>query len=141
MTENYKQKVKVIASPDKAFNAITKELDKWWGQVDVPVNGVGDIFTITFGEAFWTFKISEFIIDKTVTWECIDGQPELNNEWIGHHLKWTIEENNDSITISFDQDGLNGMLPCYDICSTAWDRFILYSLKEYLETGKGKPGS
>ena len=141
MNQDYTQSVNAKSTSNRAFLAITQEIDKWWGSVDTPVNKSGDVFTITFGNAYWTFKITEFIPHELVVWQCIDGQPELNNEWIGHNLKWAISENDNSIVIDFDQDGLNPSLPCYDICSAAWDRFILISLKEYLEGGAGKPGS
>ncbi len=141
MIQDYTQKVDVKANSKDAFRALTQEVDKWWGSVDAPINALGDIFTITFGNAYWTFKIIEFVPNTSLIWECIDGQPELNNEWIGHSLNWRIVDNNDSISICFDQEGLNETLPCYGVCSAAWDRFILHSLKEYLESGIGSPGS
>ena len=139
MNQDYTQSVNAKSTSNRAFLAITQEIDKWWGSVDAPITQAGDIFTITFGHAYWTFKITEYIPNKSVVWQCIDGQPELNNEWIGHNLKWMIHNNDDMTTISFNQSGLNPTLPCYDICSAAWDSFILISLKEYLETGNGSP--
>jgi len=141
MIQDYTQKVDVKANSKDAFRALTQEVDKWWGSVDTPVNAVGDTFTITFGNAYWTFKIMDFEPNSLLVWECIDGQPELNHEWIGHKLTWIIEEMEGSIYIGFDQEGLNAVLPCFDVCSAAWDRFILISLKKYLETGVGNPGS
>jgi len=141
MIKDYAQFVSIKSTPDNAFRALTHEIPKWWGSVDASADKIGDVFTITFGEAYWTFKIIDSKANELLIWECIDGQPELNNEWIGHELRWLIKEETNSIVVVFDQEGLNASLPCYDICSAAWDRFILRSLKEYLETGEGSPGS
>ena len=130
MDKNYTQAVEINAQSSAAFVAITKEIDKWWGSVDAITRTVGDEFTITFGEAYWTFRIIDWVDNMKVVWEVVDGQPELNNEWIGHTLFWTIDMlNNQHCKISLYQDGLTNELPCFDVCSTAWDRFILKSLK------------
>ena len=139
MAENYSQTVHISSTPFAAFKALTQEVMKWWGSVDRDVAQVGDQFTITFGEAYWSFEIIEFKKDEKVTWKVVDGQPELNNEWIGHILEWTIEQIGNEIQVSLYQNGLTRELPCYDVCSAAWDRFILSSLKKYLETGVGEP--
>jgi len=141
MEKDYTQKVKVKSTTKAAFNALNLEVSNWWGSVDKSTNAIGDQFTITFGDAHWTFKISEYLKNESLVWVCIDGQPELNQEWIGHILTWTISEVDDTIVdISFHQQGLTNALPCFNVCSAAWDRFILSSLKNYLETGKGQPG-
>ncbi|MEM9548272.1 MAG: hypothetical protein AAGA77_19980 [Bacteroidota bacterium] len=141
MNKDYSQQVHIKSSASSAFKALSSEIPNWWGRVDQSAQGLGDIFTITFGNAFWTFKIVEYRLNHLIAWECMDGQPELNNEWKGHLLKWTIKEDAQAIVVGLDQKGLNASLPCYAICSKAWDRFILGSLKDYLETGKGSPGS
>ena len=141
MGKDYTQKSKVKSTSKAAFDALNLEVSKWWGSVDKTVKEIGDQFTITFGNAYWNFEIKEFVKNEKVVWICIDGQPELNHEWIGHILTWSILEiENSSIEISFHQQGLTNALPCFDICSAAWDRFILSSLKQYLETGIGVPG-
>ena len=37
------------------------------------------------------------------------------------------------------KSGLTPQLLCYDICEAGWDMFFLHSLKQYLDTGRGKP--
>lgn len=139
MSDNYYQSVKVKSSSQNAFNALTNQVESWWGSVDNPVAKVGDHFTITFGEAYWKFEITEWNENEKVTWRVVDGQPELNNEWIGHILEWKIIDLGNEIEVSLYQNGLTDELPCFDVCSAAWDRFILSSLKKYLETGLGEP--
>ncbi len=139
--KDYTQHVRIKSSSKNAFEALTREIPNWWGSVDHSIQGINEDFTITFGNAYWTFKIVDYRPNQLLIWKCIDGQPELNNEWIGHMLKWTIEEDANATMVSLIQEGLNESLPCYDVCSAAWDRFILVSLKAYLEKGTGQPGS
>lgn len=141
MNTDYTQRVAVKATAKEACEALSRRIPEWWGSTDRSIEQVGDVFTITFGEALWTFKITEFVRGEKLTWDCIDGQPEFNGEWIGHQLEWTINQGEEQSVIQLRQIGLNSDLPCYDICSAAWDRFILSSLKALLETGKGQPGS
>ena len=138
---NYSQSLEIQCHPQAVFNALSSDIGSSWGLTDKAARGVGDTFTTTFGEAYWTFEIVEYNVESSITWKCIDGGTELNEEWIGHELKWTITPMSEVVKVDFDQLGLNASLPCYEICSAAWDRFILNSLKQYLETGKGSPGS
>ena len=142
MSKDYTQKIRVKSNPEDAFDALNLYVSKWWGSVDKTVKAIGDQFTITFGDAYWNFEIVDFVQNERIIWVCIDGQPELNNEWIGHILTWTIKEiDNTLVDISLHQQGLTEALPCFDVCSTAWDRFILSSMKQFLEKGIGNPGS
>jgi len=142
---NYSQEVVVNASTQNAFEALAKTVDKWWGKIDKPVNKVGDEFTITFGETFWKFRVLKFEDNKNLSYECYDanhvheGVTGIETEWIGTTLNWNLEEVEGNTKISFLHEGLVQDLSCYNICEGAWDFFILDSLKNYLETGKGSP--
>ena len=81
--KNYSQEIGVNTTTAKAFDALTKHIDFWWGKTDNPVNKVGDEFTINFGDANWSFRVTEFEPNTKVTWECIGGNPDFNAEWIG----------------------------------------------------------
>ena len=136
---NYNKEIMVSTSPELLFLAITEQLELWWGKTDVSVTKIGDEFTTSFGNAFWKFRITEFIRNKKVAWECIDGQPEFENEWVGTKLSWNIESVGHQAKLSFTHDGLTPSFDCYDVCAPAWDMFIAASLKSFIETGKGRP--
>ena len=136
---NYHNEVIVSANPEMVFEAITKKLGEWWGKTDLPVSKVGDEFTTNFGNAYWKFRVTEYVPDAKITWKCIDGQPEFNNEWVGTTLFWNIESSDSKTKINFMHDGLTPDFKCYDICAPTWDQFISTSLKSFVEIGKGMP--
>lgn len=136
---DYNTKVVVKAPQEIAFNAIANKLNDWWGKTNGEIKKVGDEFTIHFGNAFWKFRVLHFEEFKELTWECIDGQPEFNKEWIGSKIFWKFSEIKNETFIKMIHIGLNPSLNCYDICSKTWDRYIEESLKSYVENGIGMP--
>ncbi len=52
---------------------------------------------------------------------------------------WQFTPEGVGTTITLTHEGLTPQLHCYETCNTAWDFFVLDSLKAYLETGKGDP--
>lgn len=136
---NYQKNVELEVNASNVFKALTQQLELWWGKTDSPVQKISDTFTIWFGDAFWKFRIEEFIPNEKLTWKCIDGQPEFNNEWVGTTCFWEIEPDGSKTKLSFTHDGLTPEFKCYDICAPTWDMFITKSIKSFLETGKGTP--
>lgn len=136
---NYNTKINVNSSHEKVFNAITQQLNDWWGKTDSSGLKVGDEFTTRFDKAFWKFRVTEYITNKKVTWSCIGGEPEFNAEWIGTTIYWEIDNSGKQTNVSFKHIGLTPELPCYNICAPTWDMFISKSLKRFLETGTGEP--
>lgn len=132
---NYHIDIKVNAPASEIFSALTQKLDLWWGKTDKSVNTIDDEFTISFGDAFWSFKITEYVTNSKLTWECIGGKPDFNAEWIGDILYWTIKETDTATHVSLLQVGLTPDMNCYDICAPTWDKFIMISLKSFVETG------
>lgn len=142
---NYNQIVEISANQEKIFKAITQSIEKWWGPTDLPVTKIGDEFTTRFDETFWKFKIIEFQKFDKITWECIDakhihsGYENIEKEWIGTSVHWSIESLGLTSKIIFTHTGLTPELNCYDACKPAWDMFITKSLKSFVETGIGMP--
>ncbi len=136
---NYSKEITYSTSPEVLFVAITQKLESWWGKTDNGVANVGDKFKTSFGNAFWKFRIAEIVPDQKVVWECIDGQPEFEDEWIGTKLHWNISESDGKTHLSFIHEGLTPAFECYDVCAPTWDLFISTSLKSFVETGKGMP--
>ena len=142
---DYTQEVIIGANQEKIFTAIAQNLEKWWGITDLAVTKIGDEFTTSFGPTFWKFRIAGFLPGKKITWKCIDakhvheGHGDIEKEWIGTTVYWTIEPEGNQAKVSVVHEGLTPDLNCYSVCEPAWDHFILDSLKSYAETGKGKP--
>jgi len=138
--QDYQKSIIINTNPTRALEALTLNIDKWWGGIDNPPQKVGDVFTVSWGEPWYQFKITEFIPSEIITWECIDanqiigGLEGVEKEWVGTKLSWeiqNIEPNN--VQVSVTHQGLIPQFICYDVCSSAWDGFITEGLKNYLE--------
>lgn len=138
--KSYSKKVKINCKSRVAFNALTTKIGDWWGDQDKPAFHLGDIFTMSWGEPWYQFKVIDYVPHEKVTWECIDSKQIIGDlegvekEWVGTHLQWTINQLSDGeIELNFTHKGLVPEFICYDFCSNTWDRFISFNLKKYLE--------
>ncbi len=142
---NYQQCLLLGIDKNVVFKALTKEIPDWWSTVDGTYDKVGDEFKVSFGsESYWQFKVLTVKEPNEVVWECIESHQNHNlqgidEEWINTKIYWSISESEGKTKIDFLHDGLLSTGVCYDVCSNGWDFYILDSLKNYLENGKGKP--
>jgi len=137
---DYKQSVVIKTSKELAFEALMTGVDQWWGEVDHPAQGEGDVFTVSWGEPWYQFKIIEYNPFSKITWECIEanqiieGLEGVEKEWVGTKLIWRIEsKGDDMVQVSIEHHGLIPEFVCFNVCSSAWDHFITESLKDHLE--------
>ncbi|MEL7005063.1 MAG: hypothetical protein AAFN93_20340 [Bacteroidota bacterium] len=143
---DYTNSVTVACDKERAFDTLTNQIDKWWSTVKGPGHNQGDNFVVSFGEeSYWKFNVLELTTPSKVVWECIESHqdhhlPGIDKEWLHSKLYWNISADDGMVTIQFLHKGLVPTDVCYDVCSTAWDFYILDSLKNYLEKGQGKPG-
>ena len=144
--KNYQKSILVNSKKQLIFKALTEEVDKWWSEIEYPSKNEGDIFKISFGkESYWKFRLIEIKKNEKIVWKCIESHQDHNlkgidEEWLNSEITWTISEKGNKTKINFLHKGLVTDGICYDVCSTAWDFYILDSLKSYLETGIGKAG-
>ena len=138
--KDYSVTVNIRSNPASVFNALTKEISNWWGQMDHPVQKQGEVFKVSWGEPWYEFRVEEFEPNNKVSWRCIDanqiiGELEgVEKEWVGTKLDWSIAEiGSGEVRLSLKHEGLIPDFICYDFCSTTWDRFVKIALKEYLE--------
>lgn len=146
LDKSYRRSVVVKADSNAAFEALTMHIDKWWGETDSSIGKRGDVFKISFGEAYWVFEVTDYEPGRTLSWRCIEshqvhnGLEGIEEEWLGTETLWSIEDiQGDEVRINFVHNGLIPDFICYDVCSSAWDFFITDSLKNFLEKGEGKP--
>lgn len=130
---DYQKQIRVPSNSKQVFKALTENIHLWWSKTSESSQKAGGQFTIHFENGYWwTFKIIEFTPNSKLIWECINGEPEFNREWIGHTLHWQITKDGSQTTIDFHQIGLTPKIDCYDICSKTWDMFIAEKLKLHL---------
>lgn len=143
---DYRKSVIINSNRESVFKALTEEIDKWWSSIEHPAKKKGDVFKISFGpESYWKFKVLELEKPGRVVWKCVESHQNHNllgmdEEWLNSTLYWNISNIDENVKVEFLHKGLvsNGL--CYDVCSSAWDFYILDSLKSFLETGVGKAG-
>ena len=142
---NYTTSIKVNARKEDAFEAITSELDKWWGKVDNQGTQKGDEFAVSFGKTKWRFVVTKYSKYNQINWRCInashyvDGFTNIEEEWLNTELFWNFKRKDGYVEVYLEHRGLTPSLNCYTICESGWNFFITKSLKNYLETGKGNP--
>src|ERR1700694_5366666 len=74
--------VKVNAA--KAAAAINNVGGWWTENIEGSTKKPGDIFTVSFGETFVQFKISEMIPEKRIVWRVMD----CYLHWLKHKTEW-----------------------------------------------------
>lgn len=145
-SKDYQKSVLIAGNRLGVFKAITERIDEWWGTVDRQPSAEGVAFKVSFGEAFWRFKVIDFQRGSRISWECITsnqmhaGLMGIKEEWLGTKLHWELSEQTDGMTtLSFTHEGLVPDFNCYEVCSDAWGFFVGMSLKELVEQGAGQP--
>jgi hypothetical protein len=134
------------AAPARAFQALTTEVDRWWGPVDRPLRGQGDRYSIIFDRTKWTFVAIEFESGRRLKLQCVaahhvhPGMPDsIREEWKDTCLSWTIEPTDGGCTVHFEHEGLTPRLQCFGICEAGWNHFLGSSLLSFLDHGRGQP--
>jgi len=136
----------IAKSPADVYAALTTKqgIQGWWTpDCDVP-SQVGDLLKVRFGEMFHTYEIKSLLPYEEVTWNCVEhfhNMPGLTkfDEWVGTRLSFRLLALEEGTQLLFEHEGLTEQLECYPHCSERWPFFLGVSLKEYVETGTGKP--
>ena len=81
-----------------------------------------------------TMQVTSLDPDKQVHWRCTAG-PE---EWIGTDIVFKLEQQDDYTIVHFGHRNWREAVEFTEHCSMKWAIFLL-SLKELVETGKGRP--
>ena len=120
--------------------ATIEGLAHWWTEEVKGDEQVGGKIEFIFRSEAGDIKgkmlmdIQELNPGKNVRWRCIDGP----DEWIGTDISFELSEQDDQIIIIFGHRGWREAVEFTAHCSMKWAVFLL-SLREYVETGEGKP--
>jgi len=79
-------------------------------------------------------EIKELKPSTRVCWQCIEGPAE----WIGTDITFDLSEQDGQTIVIFGHRNWKEEGEFMSHCSMKWATFLL-SLREYVETGKGKP--
>ena len=139
---DYYASINVNTTARKAAEAISNVFAWWTENFEGSAKNVNDIFTVTFGETFVSFKISEMIPEKRIVWQVMDCYLHWlkdKTEWNNTSILWEISGNNDSTQIEMTHLGLIPGTECFEACEKGWDQYIKDSLFSLLSKGKGAP--
>ena len=135
-------RVGIKAGPDKVFWALAtiEGLARWWTENTSGVSEVGKTIVFQFRDPNGKIK-GEFETEvlkqepfKKVQWKCVKG-PE---EWVGTEITFDLRQENDFTIVLFGHRNWKESAEFTAHCSTKWAVFLM-SLKEFIETGKGRP--
>lgn len=148
MTKNkeksYSKVFSVNVSPELVYKAITEQVDKWWTELSNKATKVGDKLLVQFEEnTSWGITVSQVVLNQFLAWKVVEANHGLEilstfDEWVGTEIEWEIKETEKGSKVIFKHNGLVPSLECYEVCENGWNYF-LESLKEFLQTGEGKP--
>ncbi|MGB5517222.1 MAG: SRPBCC domain-containing protein [Gammaproteobacteria bacterium] len=114
-----------IATPDGVSG--------WWTETrGSPVPG-GEL-AFDFDGHIVKVTVTENVPGKYVEWT-VGGE---EGEWLDTRICFELDEREDQIMVNFQHADWKAATPFMSHCSTKWAVFML-SLKDYLETGTGKP--
>jgi uncharacterized protein YndB with AHSA1/START domain len=131
----------IAAAPGRVWGALTQpdEIGHWWTNDLNAKPEVGSLAEFRFGE--WgdfvlRFEVAELDQNEKVRWISRKGPPQ----WAGTSVTWQLEPVQSGTTLVFRHEGFVKKDEVYEQTRGNWNYFLA-SLKSYLETGKGTPGT
>jgi uncharacterized protein YndB with AHSA1/START domain len=139
---NIVHRIGIKSSANQVYNALStiEGLSHWWTeQVEGNEQEGGKIvfrFSSPSGKEIgkMTMEVQKLIPGKEVRWRCIEGPAE----WIGTDVTFELSQQDEQTIIIFGHRNWREEVEFTAHCSMKWAVFLL-SLREYIETGKGKP--
>ena len=123
----------------KVYEALTtiEGLSEWWTRDTVGNCELGDYIYFTFGEhATFEFQVALLNENKLVNWKFEGGYPD----WDGTFVAFVLSEQNGLTRMEFVHEEFKDDYEGYGNINFSWAGY-LSSLRDYCETGKGKPFS
>ena len=132
----------IEASPERVYDALTQqdEIASWWTNDLSAKPEVGSLAEFRFSQGTFViqFEVAELDRDEKVYW--ITRQGPSTGHWTGTNVTWQLTPSHNGTQLVFNHDGFAQADRRYEITRGWWEHFLV-SLKSYLETGKGNPGS
>jgi len=128
-----------VAKVYKALSTIDG-LAHWWTNDVEGDEKIGGKIEFTFrsktGDEIgkMIMEVQKLNDQKEVQWRCTDGPAE----WIGTDITFQLSQQDDQTIMIFGHRNWREQVEFTAHCSMKWAVFLL-SLREYVETGKGKP--
>lgn len=135
-------RVGIEAPLTKVYAALStvEGLAGWWTKDTTGSSKIGGTITFRFqnpkGETIGSMdmEVTKLESNKLVTWRCKNGPPE----WVGTDLTFDLKQEGDYSIVIFGHRNWKEWVEFMGHCSQKWAVFLM-SLKDFVETGKGKP--
>jgi uncharacterized protein YndB with AHSA1/START domain len=131
----------IEAAPERVWGALTQpdELAGWWTDDLSVTPEVGSLAEFRFSQGTFVvqFEVAELDQDEKVRWISRQGPAP---HWEGTSVTWQLTPVQNGTQVVFNHDGFIKKDERYEMTRAWWEHFLV-SLKSYLETGKGTPGS
>ena len=130
-------RVGVVAPLADVYRAVAtpEGIAGWWTTDTVGKSEVGERLSFRFGDAGgFDMEVLELDPSGRVRWRVTGGAAE----WIGTEIDWRLDQRNEYTIVQFKHAGWREPVEFMHHCSTKWATFLM-SLKELVETGRGRP--
>jgi uncharacterized protein YndB with AHSA1/START domain len=139
---NIIHRIGIRSAPDKVYKALStiQGLASWWTKEVEGDEQIGGKIKFTFRDETGGIKgqmameVQELNSQKNVRWRCVDGP----DEWVGTEVTFDLSQQDDQTIIIFGHRNWKEQTDFTAHCSMKWAVFLL-SLRDYVESGKGKP--
>ncbi len=127
--------VGIKAPVENIYRALTTldGVSAWWAPATGGCN-INDQLAFHFGPHQVTMQIMESSKNRRVVWKNIDSE----GEWKHTLFNFDLQPGDDQVMVNFSHSNWAEVTELFTHCSTKWAVFML-SLKDYVETGTGKP--
>ena len=141
--KSYSSTILVNTSAPDAFTAI-QNFRGWWSQeIEGNTNKLGETFFYHYKDVhLCKIRLVEREENKKLVYQVLDNEFNFikdKTEWLNTRLIFELQPLGDKTEITFTHEGLVPEYECYAVCQDAWTSYIQGSLKEFIETGTGKP--
>ena len=136
-TYQIRHRVGIKASPNAVYKALTDtdRLSKWWTSDTRGTSEVGKPLEFWFGTFCQELEVTALEPQELVRWK---GTEKGIDEWVGTEITFRLKPDDKQIHVHFTHSNWGADTDFLGHCSTKWAVFLL-SLKDLLETGKGRP--
>ncbi|HEX6177878.1 MAG TPA: SRPBCC domain-containing protein [Thermoanaerobaculia bacterium] len=135
-------RIGITSSATQVYDALTslRGLSNWWteevqgdgklgGRIDFAFRaGNGDL------KGRMVMEVQQLVDQRDVRWRCVEGP----DEWVGTDVTFELSEQGDQTILLFGHRNWREAVEFTSHCSMKWATFLL-SLREYVETGSGRP--
>jgi len=142
-TKDFTTTLVTAATPQQVFDAVNN-VRAWWSEnIDGDTDKPNAVFNYHYQDVHTCkIQVTEFIPGKKITWHVLDNFFKFTKdktEWKGTDIIFEISGKGNQAELKFTHLGLVPDYECYKICHDAWTHYIQGSLRDLIETGKGKP--